>query len=107
MALDGALDLTRAASCPEPQLLRLIARFPIAKQEIPSYPAATGESLLGARPSPLSAGGLPIHAHQALYGRILRGPLAVDGGTFTWLVGSGWTLTVDTKGDAVLHRVPG
>ena len=107
VAFDGAFDLIHATRCPQPQLLRLIARFPIAKQEIPSYPAATGESLLGTRPSPLGAGQLPIHAHQALYGRTLQGPLAVDGGTFTWLVGSGWTLTVDTKGDAVLHRVPG
>jgi hypothetical protein len=38
-----------------------------------------------------------------LPGTTSQGPLLVDGGTFTWLVTDGWSLSVDTRGDAALQ----
>jgi len=45
-----------------------------------------------------------VHAHAALIGQSLMGPLVVDGGTFTWYVGPGWSMEVDERGDGRLTR---
>ena len=91
------------AELPAADLLRLEARVVIGQVALPvreASPATPDE-----RASPLgTAGRLPLHAHASLPGRTVAGPCAVDGGTFTWLVGRGWTLAVDAHGDAVATR---
>jgi acetophenone carboxylase len=90
---------------PAPQLLRLEARFGVGTFEVPARPTAATTTTPGTRPSALvDAGALPVHAHDGVIGRALDGPFAVDGGTFTWLVESGWRLDVDRRGDASLLR---
>jgi hypothetical protein len=43
---------------------------------------------------------IPVYPFAALPGRTTAGPLLADGGTFTWLVTDGWSLSVDALGDA-------
>ncbi len=107
--VQGALDTAELAADFDAQLLRLTARYSISKQNIPAQTAATGAlSHANARPSVLGKNGhLPVYDHAALIGRTLVGPLVVDGGTFTWYVGSGWQIAVDLWGDAALHRTSG
>ena len=63
-------------------------------------PAAAGE-----RASPLGLDGrLTVYPHTALPGHAIVGPAVVDGGTFTWLMGAGWRLSVDAFGDALASR---
>ena len=50
---------------------------------------------------------MPVHAWSSLAGRTLDGPLLVDGGAFTWLIGEGWSLQVDEYGDATATRASG
>jgi acetophenone carboxylase len=96
-------DLTRSIATP--QLLRLEARFAVGGFDPPERVSPSTRDPLGTRPSALAtSGALPIHAHDRLYGQSVTGPLAVDGGNFTWFVGAGWTLAVDTRGDADLRR---
>jgi len=89
---------------PDPQLLRLEARFHIGRIAIPPRAPASGEPS-GRRQSPLGRdASLPVYAHDALYGAALAGPCVVDGGTFTWLLGVGWDLSIDARGDGVARR---
>jgi len=88
-----------------PALLRLTARFPIAKQPLPERAAGTATAARSTRASPLAPNGeLPVYAHADLIGREVSGPLVVDGGTFTWYVGPHWRLLVDRRGDARATR---
>jgi hypothetical protein len=48
--------------------------------------------------------GLAVYAHGELYGQNIIGPCVVDGGTFTWLIGAGWFLAVDSRGDAIVTK---
>ena len=103
---EGAFDSAMIAKIRALQLLSLAARFPIAKQAIPERTSSKGESKTASRQSPLSpAGELPVHDHDGLFGRTLRGPLIVDGGTFTWYVGARWELVVDLRGDGLLTQI--
>jgi acetophenone carboxylase len=34
----------------------------------------------------------------------VTGPALVDGGSFTWLVDPGWSMSVDSRGDAMLTQ---
>jgi len=93
------------ATLPDASLLRLDARYAVGQVDMPAHvaqgaapPTAHRDSSLGA------AGNLPVYSHAALYGRTLAGPCAIDGGTFTWLVGAGWTLAVDVYGNALASR---
>ncbi|MEQ8660157.1 MAG: hypothetical protein RLW62_05010, partial [Gammaproteobacteria bacterium] len=86
-------------------LLRLDARFPLGGVTLPARAARAAPTAQGHRESPFGAGGaLPVYTHAALTGHAVAGPCVVDGGTFTWLVGSGWQLAVDARGDAVATR---
>ena len=79
-------------------LVRLTARFALPtldKVEAAADDAASGG---GAR------GGIPTTTWASAAGSTLDGPALVDGGAFTWLVGPGWSLTVDAHGDAVATR---
>lgn len=93
------------AGVTRPALLRLTARFPIAKQPLPERAAGTATAARSTRASPLAPNGeLPVYAHADLIGREVSGPLVVDGGTFTWYVGPHWRLLVDRRGDARATR---
>ena len=101
----GALDAAALNAGLKPQLLRLTARFPIPHQSIPEQ-AAEGDPAPQTRESPLGpCGQIPVHAHAALRGSTAEGPLVIDGGTFTWFVGTGWRIAIDLRGDAALTRM--
>ena len=107
MAADGSTltdELAQSLAHGAPALLRLTARFPIPRDPLPELPP-TAATPADTRPSALGTDGhIAIHTHASLRGRTLDGPRVVDGGTFTWLVGKGWRLAVDLRGDATLSR---
>ena len=91
--VDGALSSTGSAS-----LIRLTARAELpALQRVAVTPSGDAAGA-GER------GGLPTHPWAAVVGTTVAGPALVDGGSFTWLVGPGWSLDVDADGDAVATR---
>jgi N-methylhydantoinase A/oxoprolinase/acetone carboxylase beta subunit len=104
----GSLDVaaaTLAGALGDASLLRLDARFPIGQVTLAARPPAPALAPLGERASPFGIDGrLPVYAHSALHGHALTGPCAIDGGTFTWLIGRGWRLAVDGNGDAVATK---
>jgi N-methylhydantoinase A/oxoprolinase/acetone carboxylase beta subunit len=91
-SIDGALDGG------SPGLVRLTARsvLPGLGATTPGAGASAGRT--GER------GGIPTRAWSAAAGSTVPGPALVDGGSFTWLVGEGWSLAVDGSGDAVATR---
>ena len=100
----GAPDALAASLDGPPTLVRLTARYPLPRLAHPSAPRqAAGPP--GRRASPYGPGGsLPVHDVAALPGQEVSGPLLADGDTYTWLVGDGWTLSADERGDASLTR---
>ncbi|MEJ2861735.1 hydantoinase/oxoprolinase family protein [Actinomycetospora flava] len=94
---EGDVD---AALVGPPQLIRLTARvtLPGLRRQAPPRSGAVSAG---------ERGGLPVHDWSAIAGQRLDGPLLVDGGAFTWLVGPGWSLQVDEHGDAVATRTGG
>ena len=94
-----------AARLPDATLLRLDARFALGEVALPEQVAAAAPVASEHRASPLASGaGLPVYQHTSLPGHKISGPCVVDGGTFTWLIEAGWTLVIDTHGDAVATR---
>lgn len=90
---------------PDAGLLRLDARYAVGRVDLPARAAREAAAPAAHRDSSLGSDGrLPVYEHDALYGRSLAGPCVIDGGTFTWLLGSGWTLDVDVYGDALAIR---
>jgi len=88
-----------------PRLLRLTATYPLPSLEQPEISAEGSPAPTGARSSPYGIDGeLPTHDAGAMPGAGLVGPLLVDGGSYTWLVTTGWSLSVDNHGDAHLSR---
>ncbi|MGE0486210.1 MAG: hydantoinase/oxoprolinase family protein [Gammaproteobacteria bacterium] len=86
-------------------LLRLDARFAIGQVTLPARAAGLAPAPSTERASPLGRDGrLPVYDHASLPGHAIAGPAVVDGGTFTWLVGDGWRLNVDARGDALATR---
>lgn len=107
LATTDTAALARQAAGAAYDLCRLTARFTVGRfSPAPASPATTAAAARGpGRAS--SLGGikeLPVFAWQRLRGVSLRGPAAVDGGTFTWLLGDGWSLDVDLRGDATARR---
>src|SRR6202034_4285087 len=89
---------------PEPVLVRLTSRFPLPTLEQPTVDKSRGRAPSGSRTSPLGKDGtMPVYQFAALPDSTTQGPLLVDGGTFTWLVTDGWSLSVDPRGDASLR----
>jgi len=85
--------------------LRLDARLAIGQVEPVRHAVSPAPVPRALRESALGDGHpLPVYDHDTLYGQQLTGPCVVDGGTFTWLIGSGWSLEVDTYGDALATR---
>jgi acetophenone carboxylase len=79
-------------------LVRLTARHALPGLERAAVPAATNGTGPGER------GGLPTRSWASVAGSTVTGPALVDGGSFTWLVGAGWSLAVDGSGDAVATK---
>lgn len=88
-----------------PRLLRLTAVYPLPSLEQPELVATESADPTGSRPSIYGGNGaLPTYDASTLPGATLDGPLLVDGGSYTWLVTHGWSLDIDTRGDAHLTR---
>lgn len=79
-------------------LVRLTARFTLPS--LAKLDASGGGTATAAG----ERGGIPTHTWASVAGSTVTGPALVDGGAFTWLVGPGWSLTVDAHGDAVAAR---
>ncbi len=83
-------------------LLRLDARFSVGQVDLPARASVPIPEPSAHRDSPLAdTGELPVYEHEALVGHTIDGPCVVDGGTFTWLIESGWNLQVDVYGDGI------
>jgi acetophenone carboxylase len=91
---DGSVD--GAVNGGTPNLVRLTARFVLPSIESAVAPATSGDS--GER------GGIATRSHSSAAGSTVAGPALVDGGSFTWLVGPGWSLDVDGNGDGVASK---
>jgi acetophenone carboxylase len=88
-----------------PTLVRLTARFPLPRLDEPELAAGGSATSTGARSSSFVAGGeLPTYDADDLTGADLRGPLLVDGGSYTWLITDGWSLSTDARGNAALLK---
>lgn len=94
----GALGIGKGAV-----LLRLSASIPALPSggefELPDRGASAGE------PKATTRGGRAVYEHAALRGKTVEGPCVVDGGNFTWNIASGWSLSVDGRGDATAKLV--
>jgi acetophenone carboxylase len=89
----------------EPTFTRLTARFPLPRLDQPQSAATGSAHPTGSRASGYGLDGLlPTYDEAAVVGTSLDGPLLVDGGSYTWLTTTGWTLTTDARGDASLTR---
>ena len=89
----------------KPRLLTLTARYPLPRLETPEAAPGDGADVSGSRRSPYGANGsLATFNASSLVGRDLKGPLLVDGGSYTWLVTDGWSLSTNRLGDAELTR---
>ena len=87
------------------QLLRLEARFALPQISVPDREKADAPGNVEMRPSVLGLNGeIAVYMHRALHGHQVSGPCIVDGGSFTWLIGAGWQLQVDLKGDGITRR---
>jgi N-methylhydantoinase A/oxoprolinase/acetone carboxylase beta subunit len=88
-----------------PTLLRLTARYLLPSLEQPVLEPAGPEDATGARSSPYGhEGSLPTFEAAGLVGSEHLGPLLVDGGSYTWLVTEGWSMSTNVRGDAQLDR---
>ena len=88
-----------------PTLVRLTARFPLPRLDEPELDGRGTATSTGTRSSSFGAAGdLPTYDAVDLTGTDLRGPLLVDGGSYTWLVTDSWSLSTDARGNAALAR---
>ncbi|AEA28034.1 Hydantoinase/oxoprolinase [Pseudonocardia dioxanivorans CB1190] len=94
---DGSVEAALSA-VDDPSLVRLTARFPLPSLEKAAVTGGAGAGGRGER------GGIPTRDWASVAGSTVTGPALVDGGSFTWLVGPGWSLAVDPTGDAVATR---
>jgi N-methylhydantoinase A/oxoprolinase/acetone carboxylase beta subunit len=89
----------------QPTLLRLTARYPLPRLQQPQLDRTGSAEPVGSRPSGYGRdGALPTYEAAGLVGSELAGPLLVDGGSYTWLVTEGWSLSTDGRGDAQLTK---
>ena len=87
------------------QLLRLEARYALPQIKIPDRKSTTAPESIEQSASPLGTDGkIPVYLHDGLYDHQIQGPCIVDGGSFTWLIGAGWQLQVDLRGDGIIQR---
>ncbi len=87
----------------DPTLLRLTARYPLPRLQQPALNKAGSAVPVGSRPSGYGSDGqLATYEAAGLVDSDLAGPLLVDGGSYTWLVTEGWSLSTDPRGNAQL-----
>lgn len=87
------------------QLLRLEARFALPRIKITDMEKTGTPEHVEKRASVLGTDGeITVFLHDELYGHQVQGPCIVDGGSFTWLIGNGWQLDVDLRGDGIAKR---
>ena len=87
------------------QLLRLEARFELPRIKISDREKTGAPEHVETRASVLGTDGeITVFLHDELYGHRVQGPCIVDGGSFTWLIGNGWQLDVDLRGDGIARR---
>ena len=88
-----------------PTLVRLTARYPLPRLAEPELDGGGNAEPTGRRASTFGREGeLPTYDAGGLVGAALRGPLLADGGSYTWLVTDGWSLSTDARGNAALAR---
>jgi acetophenone carboxylase len=88
-----------------PTLVRLTARYPLPRLAEPELDGSGSAVATGARTSSFGTDGeLPTYDASDLTGSELRGPLVADGGSYTWLVTDGWSLSTDARGNAALRK---
>jgi hypothetical protein len=88
-----------------PTLVRLTARYPLPRLAEPELDGGGNAEPTGRRASTFGREGeLPTYDAGGLVGADLRGPLLADGGSYTWLVTDGWSLSTDARGNAALAR---
>ena len=88
-----------------PTLVRLTARYPLPRLAEPELDGSGSAVATGARTSSFGTDGeLPTYDASDLTGSELRGPLLADGGSYTWLVTDGWSLSTDARGNAALRK---
>ena len=88
-----------------PTLVRLTARYPLPRLDEPELDGRGSATSTGARPSSFGTDGeLSTYDADDLTGTDLRGPLLADGGSYTWLVTGGWSLSTDARGNAALSK---
>jgi acetophenone carboxylase len=95
---DDSPDRALAALGGQPALVRLTASV-----GLPSI-ALADRKTNGARPAPNGDRPIPAYQWAELPGAEVAGPALVDGGSFTWLVDPGWSMSVDSRGDAMLTQ---
>ncbi|WP_248960972.1 hydantoinase/oxoprolinase family protein [Sphaerisporangium perillae] len=104
-AVQGEGELPPAPHDGEPTLVRLTARHPLPRLRQSEIDGPGETEATGGRPSPFGAdGSLATYDGVELASVDLTGPLLVDGGSYTWLVTRGWSLSTDAFGDASLTR---
>ena len=87
------------------QLLRLEARFELPRIKISDREKTSAPEHVEKRASVLGTDGeITVFLHDEVYGHRVQGPCIVDGGSFTWLIGNGWQLDVDLRGDGIARR---
>ena len=95
-AADGPID--GALADLDARLVRLTARFGLPSLDKVDARGEHGGREMGER------GGIETHDWSAVAGKTVTGPALVDGGSFTWLLGRGWSMGVDAHGDAVATK---
>lgn len=90
-------DISAALNDRTATLVRLVASSPLPSVEVPSH----GNGSRSVSPTG-ERGGTPTYPWEQLREATVAGPALVDGGSFTWRVGHGWSMTVDARGDAVV-----
>lgn len=106
-SMEGDVDMMLKAlgRREDAQLLRLEARFALPQINIPDREKTSAPECIEKRPSVFGADGeIAVYMHDELYGHRIPGPCIVDGGSFTWLIGAGWQLQVDLRGDGTAGR---
>jgi len=78
-------------------LVRLTATAALPTIEVPAAESGGGTATE-------ERGDIPTYDWAGLAGATLSGPALVDGGSFTWLIGAGWSLTINERGDGIATR---
>lgn len=101
-----AIGDIEAALTGTPSLVKLRASCPLPSVDYAVNTASDGHLRPSVtRPSVLdSSGSLKAFDYRDVAGTMLEGPSLVDGGSFTWFIGQGWSATVDERGDAALSK---